>query len=472
MLKYFQIVLASFVAFFAVKWAYFKILKIAKDSHIVDNPDSRKLQRRPIPVLGGIAVFFGLIAGILAGASLTYLMNGIPERYLAPVLCASVIMIYTGAMDDILGLSPKVRFLIEFFTVLALIYGSGACIDSFHGLWGIEQFSWWYAVPLTLFAGVGIINAINMIDGVNGLCSGLCVVCSIMFGVMFLKVDDIPNAVLAFSLAASVLPFWFHNVFGKKSRMFLGDAGTMMIGIIMVWFTISALRSDSSVHLMAVHKNSSMIAMTLAILSVPVFDTIRVMMLRIFHGKSPFFPDKNHLHHVFIRAGVSHSVTTIIEISINLMIVAIWALSAKLHAGTDVQLYIVVLTSVLLVWGLFFFLRIHEKKHTSFMHRLTKFGVKSHFGHTETWLRLEGIMDAPLADEQDSFDGDELPGRRQLADFLKGKAEVFVSDIKKRSGVDSEQVDAIVREGVESGAIRVVRALEDGSPDIITLIEE
>ena len=81
-------------------------------------------------------------------------------------------------------------------------------------------------------------------------------------------------------------------------------------------------------------------------------------------------------------------------------------------------------------------------------------------------------MDAPLADEQDSFDGDELPGRRQLADFLKGKAEVFVSDIKKRSGVDSEQVDAIVREGVESGAIRVVRALEDGSPDIITLIEE
>ncbi|MBO6221139.1 MAG: undecaprenyl/decaprenyl-phosphate alpha-N-acetylglucosaminyl 1-phosphate transferase, partial [Bacteroidales bacterium] len=277
------LILSILVAFFSVKWVYFKVLKIAKDSNIVDNPDARKLQKRPVPVLGGIAVFFGLIAGVLTGACLTYFFSSTPQQSLGPILCAIVIMIYTGALDDIQGLTPSVRFLVETFTILALIFASGACIDSFHGMWGIGDFTWWIAVPLTVFACVGIINAVNLIDGVNGLCSSLCVLYSLLFGLLFLKVSEIPNAVLAFSLAASAIPFIAHNVFGKRSKMFLGDAGTLMLGVIMAWFTISLLRSDSSVKILAVHKNYNMIAMSLAILSVPVFDTLRVLTRRIYH---------------------------------------------------------------------------------------------------------------------------------------------------------------------------------------------
>ena len=468
------ILVSVFAAYFAVKWVYFKILWIAKKFSIVDNPDARKLQKRPVPVLGGIAVFFGLAMGVLAGAATHWIATGSMMYSLIPILCAMIIMIYTGAMDDIHGLTPRTRFIIEILAVLALIYSSGGCIDSFHGLWGIGSFSWWFAVPLTVFAGVGIINAINMIDGVNGLCSGLCLLFCLLFGYMFLKVQELPNSVLAFSMAASVIPFFFHNVFGRRSKMFLGDAGTMMIGILMVWFTISALRSDSPVTYIAYHKKVNMIAMALAILSVPVFDTVRVMVQRIWHGNSPFHPDKTHLHHVFIRAGVSHSVTTLLEVSINLFIVLVWALVVKLHVGIDMQLYIVVLLAFILVWGLYFFISWHERNHTSFMHRLAKFGIKTHLGHTEHWLKLENWLDSQGGKEEEEVEEkeeEEIQSRMVVYDLLKGKSEVYVRFIKERSGLDPETVDRIVEDGIDDGSIILIKEAQDDVSAIISLKE-
>ena len=474
--RFIIILLSSLVAFLAVRWVYFKILKIAKNNSLVDVPDSRKLQKRPVPILGGIAVFFGLIAGVISGMAIDWIMTGILSLSLTPVICAMMVMIYTGAVDDVIGLTPKTRFMVEIVTILALIFAGGACIDSFHGLWGIQEFSWWIAVPLTIFAGVGIINAINMIDGVNGLCSGLCMLSCLFFGIAFVRVRNISNAVLAFSTIAALIPFFLHNVFGKKSRMFLGDAGTMMIGMLMVWFTICVLRGDSSIKMLAVHKNFSMIAMVLAILSVPVFDTVRVMTQRIWHGNSPFHPDKTHLHHVFIRAGVSHSVTTLSELFINLLVVGIWVLSAKLHMGIDMQLYIVIISSLILVWGSYFFLSSHEKRHTEFMHRLAKFGIKSHFGHTEGWLWLERLLDKPVGEDEDSVEVvvKEMSASDQALfyDFLKGKSEVFVDDIKMRSGVNPDLVDGFVDEGIRNGSLEEVKTGLYGVPSIVTLKED
>ena len=168
---FFAAALGAVVAFVAVKWAYFKVLRIALDKNLVDNPDARKLQKRPVPVMGGIAVYFGVLAGVLCGAVLHALTGAAVPTRLLPVMCAMSVMLYVGALDDILGLSPRSRMVIEVLTVLALVFASGRCIDSLHGLWGVEAFSWWIAVPLTVFAGVGIINAVNMIAGVNGLCS-------------------------------------------------------------------------------------------------------------------------------------------------------------------------------------------------------------------------------------------------------------------------------------------------------------
>ena len=319
------ILLGSVTAIVAVKWIYFKILKVALVKRLVDNPDARKLQKRPVPVVGGLAVFFGVLAGMLATSAYHYMFA--PEMItnnMLPLLCVMSVMLYTGAMDDIMGLSPKARFVIEIVSILGLIFASGMCIDSLYGLWGIEKISWMIAVPLTVIAGVGIINAINMIDGVNGLSSGLCMMCNILFGLSFVKAGDISNAVMAFTMAAALLLFFIHNVFGSKSRMFIGDAGTMVMGMLMTWFVMCLLSHNNGVAYYSQAKGVSLIAMSLAILSVPVFDTLRVMTMRIVNGHSPFKPDKTHLHHVFVNIGVSHFITAMSEILIGAVITALW----------------------------------------------------------------------------------------------------------------------------------------------------
>lgn len=412
------IVLSFVSALLAVQWIYFKILKMAKDKGLVDNPDARKLQKNPVPVLGGLAVFFGLVFGLLVGCGVYYAFNeeltGISTSFtstrITPVILAMTIMLYVGWMDDILGLTPKTRFIIQILVVLGLIFASNACIDSLHGLWGVSNFSWWLAVPLTVFAGVGIVNAVNMVDGVNGLSSGLCITYCVLFGVVFLSIDDTMNSILAFAMAASLLPFFMHNVFGDKSRMFIGDAGTMVMGILMTWFIICLTHGAGYVY--AIGDNISVVAMVLAFLSVPVADTLRVMTMRVARGKSPFYPDKTHLHHAFVQLGISHSITALSIIVINLFIIGVWYITVRLGAPLQCQLYAVILVSAISVLGTYIFLEHESKSNSRKALWLRDFSIKTHLGRKEWWQRFTYYLDAPEFDEQ---------GRKDLREKLERK---------------------------------------------------
>ena len=395
------------VSLLAVRWVYFKILKIAKEKNLVDNPDARKLQKVPVPVVGGLAVFFGLLFGLLCGITMMNLFAGdigmfsgiVSVNRLLPIVLGMSIMLYVGCMDDIMGLSPKARFLIEILVILGLIYSSGISVDSLHGLWGIDDIPSVVAVPLTIFAGVGIINAINMVDGVNGLSSGLCITCSMLFGLQFFCIGDYVNAVLAFSIASSLFLFFIHNVFGNQSRMFIGDAGTMVMGVLMTWFVMCSMHDAGRG--MILDYAYCPTAVVVAILSVPVADTLRVMTMRVFHGKSPFSPDKTHLHHAFVGIGVSHSITALSEILIDVTVVAILYLSVRLGAPLHCQLYTVVLVAAILVWGTYAFL-VHEQKSNSRIARwLRGFSPKTHLGSTEWWQRLTYRLDSPEFDEHE-----------------------------------------------------------------------
>ena len=268
-------------------------------------------------MLGGIAVFFGSVIGLgIAGI-------GCDCSELFIVVVAMMIMLYTGTLDDILDLSPGLRFLVEIGTVLLLIFVGDYSLNDFHGLWGINQIPRWAAIPLTVFAVVGIINAINLIDGVDGLSSGYCILTNLLFGVMFWYVGDRVMAMLAVVAAGSLIPFFFHNVFGKSSKMFIGDGGTLVMGIVISVFVMRILEhgSLSKVYDAA---NIGLVPFTLAVLSVPVFDTLRVMTTRILKRKSPFHPDKTHLHHMFIRLGCSHAATTLAIVTLNFFVVLCW----------------------------------------------------------------------------------------------------------------------------------------------------
>ncbi len=372
------------VSLLLVGWIHPRIVRIAKDKTIVDNPDARKLQKEPVPVLGGVAVFFGTVIGIGLASYAT------DCSVLLTAIVAMTIMLYTGTMDDILNLSPSLRFVIEIVTVCGLIFIGGFRIDDFHGLWGLHEIALGYAVPLTLFAAVGIINAINLIDGVNGLSSGYCIMACALFGSYFYQAGNLPFALLAAVCAGALIPFFLHNVFGHRSRMFIGDGGTLVMGAVLAIFVCSVLRHGAP----GIEARSvGLIPMTLAVLCIPVFDTLRVMSTRILHRQSPFHPDKTHLHHVFIQIGCSHLATTLIILTMNTLVVVGWWIAVSTGVSVEGQLYLVIGLGVLFTFGLYAFLRYHRKHDTPLMHALRRIGYRTHLTRTRGFLWMRRFVD-------------------------------------------------------------------------------
>ena len=384
-------VIMYYITLFAVSlcatwWIFKKVLKIAILKNIMDNPDERKIQRVPVPVLGGAAVFFGMLVAFAVAATIYDVSN------MFAMVCVMMIMLYIGTIDDIIDLSPWVRFIIEIIVVLMLVFSDGSSIDNFHGLWGIGILPDFVAIPLTVFACVGIVNAINLIDGVNGLSSGYCIVTCLIFGLAFLLTGDVGRASLAILSIGALIPFIFHNVFGKKSKMFIGDGGTMMMGIIMSSFVINALKSHSTIAA-AVPENFGMVAFVLAVLAIPVFDTLRVMTARIVRGGSPFSPDKTHLHHLLLDYHFSHIGTTAVEILSNMLVVGVWYMAYRLGASVDMQLYVVIVMGMLITFAFYRFARVQQRKETRFYKWLTKVGDWTHVGHTLWFGRFRDFLD-------------------------------------------------------------------------------
>lgn len=382
----YTVIIPFFIALFLVGWIHPKLVKIALLKNIVDNPDARKLQRTPVPVLGGVAVFFGVVIAI-GSMSAVVDCSGLPV-----VIMAMMAMLYTGTMDDILSLSPGLRFVIEIVVVLLLIFVGGYCIDDFHGLWNIGRFSYWCAVPLTVVAAVGIINAINLVDGVNGLSSGYCIMACLIFGTLFFVAGEAPMTILAAVSVGALIPFFLHNVFGKTSKMFIGDGGTLVMGVVMSVFVIVILQNGSRVAAY-VNPNVGLVPFTLAVLSVPVFDTLRVMSTRILKGTSPFRPDKTHLHHMFIDLGCSHVATTLAILGVNMFVVLCWWALEASGFSIAVQLYAVIAVSLLVTSGLYHFMQWHICRDTRFMRAMRRLGYKTHISRTGIFFWLQQVMD-------------------------------------------------------------------------------
>lgn len=367
-------------------WIFPKVLRIALMKNIVDNPDARKLQRVPVPVMGGVAVMFGILV------SLCICHAYVDCSDLFTIIMAMLIMLYVGTIDDIIDLSPNTRFAVEILLTIMLICTGGYSIDHFHGLWGLSAVPSLVSVPLTILTVVGLINAINLIDGVDGYSSGYCVMACTIFGVFFYVSGDISMVMLASVCAASLIPFFFHNVFGRTSKMFIGDGGTLLMGIVMSIFVLNVLKSDTCCTLYE-SWGLGLVPFTLAVLSIPVFDTVRVMSTRILRRTSPFHPDKTHLHHLFISMGFSHIGTTISILTLNCLVLLGWYVSYKLGASVDVQLYIVIALSFLVTFALYATVRTCQRRSNALWHLLCRIGKATHIERKGFFLWLQHLVD-------------------------------------------------------------------------------
>ena len=386
-----HVIIPTVIALACTCWIHPYILKVAKVKNIVDNPDARKLQRVPIPVLGGLTVVFGILSGLMA-------VNLSGDFFdLFPVFAAIIIILIVGLMDDMISLSPRVRFFVEIILVLYLIETTGWQLNHFHGLWGLEVIPDYLSVPLTVFACVGIINAINLIDGVDGYSSGYSVVSCMLFGAMFYELGNIRMVALAAIVAASLLPFFLHNVFGKYSKMFIGDAGTLSLGIVFSVFVMTILSAKESMAVL--QDNLGLVPFTLAVLCVPVLDTLRVMSARIVRGKSPFSPDKTHLHHLFIELGYSHIGTTLSIIGINLSVVLCWFIVYQCGLSVDIQLYIVLILGVFVTFIFYPFVKSQIRKQTNFYRMMRRLGTMTHAERKGFWLFVQKWADKSTNEE-------------------------------------------------------------------------
>ncbi len=376
--------IAFAVSLVLVACIHSRVVKLAVKYNIVDKPGNRKLQKVPVPVLGGVAVFCGVAVGLIVASWFADL------HVMWVVVPVMAVMLVIGLLDDLFGLSPWFRLTVEIGMVFCLVFFGGFCIDDFHGLEHVYEIPFRVALPLTVFAAVGIVNAINLIDGVNGLSSGFCVMASILFGAFFYTVGNVPMVLLAGVSAGALIPFFLHNVFGRKSRMFIGDSGTLAMGIVMSVFVCEVLRHDAAY---VVDDRFGLIPFTLAVLCIPVFDTLRVMLTRIWHHTSPFHADKTHLHHMFIQLGCSHPMTTLAILTLNSGVVFCWWMLVVLGASVDVQCLAVVGLSLLCTFGLYNFMEYHLRHKTQLVRRLRHFGFHTHLSRSRFFLMLRNFVD-------------------------------------------------------------------------------
>lgn len=381
------------VAFLVTTLVYPHVLNFARRHNIVDNPNARKLQRVPVPVMGGTTVFIGLVVSVVVGYFLLH------DARLVKILAPLTVMYIIGVWDDIKDISAAFRFFVELSVVWFIILFLGVEVNDFHELWGVNGIPDAVSIPLSLVIGVGIMNAINMIDGVDGYCSTYCMMACASFAAIFFFVGDIPMFALALIGAGSMAPFFFHNVFGRTSKMFLGDGGSLMIGTLLGYFVFSTLSSDSLASTIS-DDGLSLVALCLAILAVPVFDTLKVMIFRVVNGYSPFHPDKTHLHHLFIEMSFSHLTTSAFIVLMNGAIIGILLLSWYLGASVTLQVYVVIALALAFTWGFYFFMEAQHRKNdgdgTVLFKSFCKFGIKTNLTSSKGWLFIRRVVDSGL----------------------------------------------------------------------------
>jgi len=303
-----------------------QILLIAFRKNLFDEPGERKIHQIPVPRLGGLAftpvIFFtlALIFGVnqyldYSLVSLDYSRN---INVLAMALCSMTLLYLVGIADDLIGVRYRAKFVIQIICGLFLV-GSGSWVHSRYGFGGIHNVYIWLGGLLTIVLIVFITNAINLIDGIDGLASGLSAVACLYYGVIFFRLQQYTFSLIAFVALGVIVPFFYYNVFGnaeRQKKIFMGDTGSLTIGIVLSLLSIKL--TTIPVHGIIWSYNPLVVAF--APLMVPCLDVIRVFSHRIRCGKDPFMPDKNHIHHKLLAIGLNPRVTMITIVTVSLLL--------------------------------------------------------------------------------------------------------------------------------------------------------
>lgn len=314
------------------------IIKIADLKELIDSPDGkRKLHKRFVPTMGGVGIFAAFLVSYSVWGQVVA-VGSFPF-----FIAALLILFLMGVRDDIVELSPFNKFAIQFIASVILVFGGGISLSSFSGLFGIGDLSLIEGSAASVIILIAIINAYNLIDGIDGLAGGVGVIASSILGIWFWGAGFLSLAILSFSLSGALIGFLAFNMY--PARIFMGDTGAMSIGFILGYLSLEFLILNHGLTARPWHiPNGEILA--ISILIIPIIDTLRVIVIRLKNGDSPFKADRNHIHHEILDYGISHLHSAFILWLINIFMIG----AAYLTMPLNINLQLIVILTIGLIF--------------------------------------------------------------------------------------------------------------------------
>jgi UDP-GlcNAc:undecaprenyl-phosphate/decaprenyl-phosphate GlcNAc-1-phosphate transferase len=310
-----QALLLAFIGAVMITWFYMpRVIRVASKKSLTDKPGKHKIHRKEIPNLGGIGIFGGFSFGFLMAVDGH--MQGVSY-----FMAALIILFFTGLKDDLINIKPYKKIGAQVLAALILCTFSDLRFTNFHGFLGITVIPLWLSYLTTVFLMVIMINSLNLVDGIDGLAGSVGIIASATFGIWSFLSDDLGFAIMSAALTGTLIIFLFYNLSQGKNKIFMGDTGSMVIGLII---TVMAIRfNETNAYAHPVHHLVSSPAISIAILIVPLFDTLRVIVIRLIRGQGVMVADNRHIHHLLLRAGFTHAKATAIIAVVNVNIIAV-----------------------------------------------------------------------------------------------------------------------------------------------------
>jgi len=325
-------------------------IRVAELKNLFDEPgEDRKLHKHRVPSMGGIMIFAGTLFSFLIcypSGDIGYI------KYLIP---AMLVMFFIGIKDDIIGTAAVKKLIGHLLVAFIMVLMAEIRITSLYGIFEIREIPEWASISLSIFTFVVVINAFNLIDGVDGLAGGVACIASIAFGVWFLLIGSQVDAIIAFALAGALLGFLRFNFY--PANIFMGDSGSLVVGLIICTLAIRLIEFDLSAipsSMMPISKP----VFVMAVLSYPLLDTFRIFIYRMIKGISPFQADSNHIHHRLIKLGLNHAQTVSVIYFFNALLI----IYSVFVTGINTSLVFIILALlVFLLLGILYLMPIKKK---------------------------------------------------------------------------------------------------------------
>jgi len=292
------------------------VIRIAKAKGFVVRPNKRMSHTGDVPNIGGLNICFSFM--------LTYLLfefNQMSQNQFFLIGLFSIMSV--GFIDDVLVLTPLAKLIGETLAGIALIGFADIRLTHLHGLFGIEQIGVVPSYLISMFVLIAIINAVNLIDGIDGLASGLGIIYCLFFALYFGFAQNTSWSILGICMIGALAVFFIYNVFGHRGKIFMGDSGSLLLGYLLTSFVFHFCEINAYHEVPEWLHMSAAPSVAICVLTIPLFDTIRVSITRIKQHRSPFQPDKNHIHHLLLRTGLNHLQTTCVLLSVSLLFIGL-----------------------------------------------------------------------------------------------------------------------------------------------------